>query len=125
MNFLDLKRRTRTAVHSAFEVPCLLARGARDGIGDIPLTARFHNRMGLTGDLQSQGYAEIIEGIQRVVLNRELLATALDGGELTLVRGDIITFPDYIAIGTDLTLMLDARDPYDGPVTERWAVGAP
>lgn len=124
MTFRDLKTRLRRNVHSAFAVPCLLARGERDGSGDISLTARFHNRMALGGDLNGEGFASIIEGIQRVIFDREDFATALDGGQLTLVRGDMLTFPDYMGTGQNLVVVLDARDPYDGPVNEAWAVGA-
>lgn len=121
MSFLDLKTASRRKVHTAFAVPCLLTRGWRGGGGTIALTARFHTRIGIGGDLSGQGYATIIEGIQRVIFNREEFTTAFDGALLTLVRSDIVTFPGYLN-GDDMAVTLDARDPYDGPIDEKWSV---
>lgn len=123
MNFLDLKAKGRRTVHSAFAVPCVLARGTRGGSADFPLTARFHNRMVLGGDIASEGYAGIIEGVQRVIFNREqLLVSGYLGAALVLARGDQITFADYNGSGQSVTIVLDVRDPYDGPIDEKWTV---
>jgi len=123
VSFLDLKTRTRRDVHSRFAVPCTVATGSRGGSGDVPLTARFHNKMALGGDILSEGYANIIEGIQRVIFNREEFVTAVNGGQLTLSRGDVVTFPNYMGPNQDLVVVLDARDPHDGPIDEKWSVG--
>lgn len=126
MNFLDLKARTRRSVHSAFAVPCVLARGERDGSSDFPLTARFHDKIAMGGDIAGQGYAGIIEGIQCVIFNREELAVGgYLGAPLTLARGDMITFPNYNGTGQDVIVVLDIRNPYDGPIDEKWTVAPP
>lgn len=118
MSFLDLKTKARRSVHNAFAVPCILTNGD----GSFPTVARLHTRMQLGGDIASEGYASIIEGVNRVVFNREQLA-ALDGGlGVVPARGDQVVFTNYIATGMDLALELDARDTYEGPIDERWAV---
>lgn len=120
MSFLDLKTNARRSVHTAFAVPCVLTNGD----GSRPTTARLHTRISMGGDIASEGYAGIIEGINRVVFSRELLA-ALDGGlGVVPARGDKVVFTNYIAPGVDLALDLDARDTYEGPIDERWSVAA-
>lgn len=117
MSFLDIKARSRRRIHAAFAVPCVLFR---DPVS-TNLTARLHDKMTVGGDLNGEGYASIIEGVIRAVFNREELATA----GVTLARGDNITFPNYQGTGQDVVLVLDARDEYDGPITEKWSVGKP
>ena len=117
MTFLAEKARTRRNVHRAFAVPCLF------GDDSVALTARFHDKMSLGGDIEpGVGYANIIEGITRVIFDREELAAADGGFGVTPTRGDRIVFPDYMGISGDLTVELDARDPYDGPIDEKWSV---
>lgn len=117
MSFLDVKVRTRRAVHAAFAVPCVLTSGG------VPfnITARLHNRMAIGGDIHSEGYATIIEGVTRAILNREQLAAV----GATPAREDSLTFPNFLGQGQDVVVILDARDPYDGPIDEKWSVGPP
>lgn len=123
MTFLDVKAQARRKVHQVFALPCSLARGFRDGSGPILLTARLHDKLAVGGDLAGGGYATIIEGVTRAIFNREELATADAGLPVVLERGDHVTFFNYQGIGHDVTVELDARDPYDGPINERWSVG--
>lgn len=114
MSFVDLKARSRRSVHAIFAVPCTLANGE----GSFALTARLHGRMVVGGDLESQGYAMTLEGVFRVVFNREELATA----GVSPRRGDKVTFVNYVGPGQDMGVELDARDEYDGPINEKWSV---
>lgn len=118
MTFLDLKARTRRTVHATFAVPCVLQTGE----GSWNATARLHNKMAIGGDIESQGYAGIIEGINRVIFNREELNALDEGLGVIPARGDRVTFPDHNGSGMDVTVELDARDPYDGPIDEKWTV---
>lgn len=118
MSFVDLKARSRRTVHAVFAVPCTL----QNTDGTWPLSVRLHDRIVTGGDLNSEGFAGIIEGVQRAVFSREELGAADDGIGVVPERGDILTFPDYLGLGQDVVLELDARDPYDGPITEKWSV---
>ena len=116
MSFLDIKARTRRQAHATFAVPCLLTTGG----GSYALTARLHGRQVVGGDIESEGYSVTIEGVFRVVFNREELATV----GVHPRRGDKAVFINYIGPGQDMALELDARDEYDGPITEKWSVAA-
>jgi signal peptidase I len=70
------------------------------------------------GDMESQGYSVTLEGVFRVVFNREELAVV--GTKPN--RGDRVVFTDYIGPGQDMAIELDARDEYDGPIDEKWSV---
>lgn len=118
MSFQAIKARTRRTAHATFAVPCVLQNGS----GSFPLTARLHDRIVLGGDLNSSGFAGILEGVQRVIFNREELSAADDGFGITPARGNILTFADYLGTGHDVVVELDARDPYDGTITEKWSV---
>jgi hypothetical protein len=72
------------------------------------------------GDMESQGYSIVLEGVFRVVFNREELALSL----LRPVRGDRVVFANYIGSGQDMAIELDARDDYDGPIDEKWSVAS-
>lgn len=74
--------------------------------------------MALSGDLAGQGYAGIIEGVTHVVFNREELQTL----GVTPLRGDGLAFANFFGAGQVLTVQLDARTPYDGPIDEKWTV---
>jgi hypothetical protein len=114
VSFLDIKAMTRRQVHATFAVPCVLTTGD----GSFSVTARLHGKQMVGGDIESQGYSVTIEGVFRVVFNREELAIL----GVKPARGDRVTFADYIGPGQDITVELDARDEYDGPIDEKWSV---
>ena len=70
------------------------------------------------GDIESQGYSVTIEGVFRVVFNREELAIV----GVRPQRGDRVIFSNYFGIGQDAAVELDARDEYEGPIDEKWSV---
>jgi len=78
--------------------------------------------MVLGGDIAGEGYATIVEGVSRVVFNREELAVLNAGTAVAPVRGDRVVFSDYFAVGQPAILELDARDAFEGPIDEKWAV---
>jgi hypothetical protein len=114
VSFLDIKARTRRQVHATFAVPCILT------VEDVTyaLAARLHGRMVVGGDIESQGYSVTIEGVFRVIFNREELAIL----DVTPRRGDQVTFINYIGPGQNIAVELDARDEYEGPIDEKWSV---
>lgn len=110
MNFSDIKGMARRAVHEAFAVPGLYS--GPGGIATVEVTCRFHDRRVVGGDI-SAGYATIVEGVTRLVFNREELRAK----GVTLRQRGRVLLPEY-----NMRLELDQRDPYDGPVTEKWSV---
>lgn len=118
MSFLDLKAESRRRVHDAFAVPCTFVNS--DGRFDT--TARLHGRMVIGGDLNGEGFSTIIEGVFRVIFNRELLSALNNNQGVRPGRGDRVFFTDYFGTGLDAAVELDARDALDGPVDEKWSV---
>lgn len=118
MNFQSIKAASRRVVHGALSVPCTYT-GPDTGAATVEITARLHDRIMVGGQGGGeQGYATIIEGVTRCIFNREDLTAA----GITLQKRGRITFPDYNGQGLDMVAILDARDSYDGPVTEKWSV---
>ncbi len=87
-DFASVKLQARRTVHRIFGVQAFYSD---DSVGVIETRARLHNRIAKPhGDLvDGAGYAEIIEGIDRIVLIPE----DLNGYPITLRRGGVFTFP--------------------------------
>lgn len=113
-DFGEWKSLVRQALHECLAVP---ARYQDDSL-DMPVdvTVRWHTKVDRFGDLENGGYAEVIEGINRLIFNRaqldELGIKPCRGGEVTI-----------LATGYEnVTLVLVTMEPYDGPVEEVWNV---
>ncbi|QJI52237.1 hypothetical protein [Cronobacter phage JC01] len=110
----EVKAKARRAVHSAFRLDATYQDASLDAA--VPVTVRWHNRIVIQGDYDSSGYANIIDGIERIIFNREELdALGIDprsGGVL------VITEPGF----DNAVLYLDAREPMVGPIEEKWWV---
>ena len=78
-----------------------------------PITARWHSKIERFGDLAEQNYAEVVEGIDRVIL------IPCDYPTLNFAAKGIITFPAY-----GRSFRLDHMEPPDGPLEQVWAVVA-
>lgn len=109
MSFADIKAQARRDVHETFAVLIQYRNSPSDEPTD--LMARLHTRIVVGGE--NGQYASIIEGVTRVVFDREELA------EKGIVprRNAVVTFPDY-----GQSYVLDIRDPLSGPVTEKWSL---
>lgn len=112
-NLAEIKARARKAVHTAFSVPA-----EHRSYGETTpntLNVRWHNKLVLQGNGTSDGYAETIEGIDRLVFDIEELAAK----GLTLERGDTVTMgPLYQGV----VLVLEEKEPMTGPVEQKWWV---
>lgn len=116
MGFAQIKTIARRAVHDALAVQCLY--DARDGKPAVELRARLHTKIVVGGDGGNAAYATIIEGVTRAIFNREEIARL----GVTLVRNGRVTFPEYATLGNSFVFVLDNRDTYDGPITEKWTL---
>lgn len=112
----ELRAKARRAIHGAFSVEGSYLDPFTPE--PLPITVRWHHRIDRFGDLNSAGYAEQIDGIERAIFNVEQLQEA----GITLRRGGVITlsYPGWDGI----QLRLDTREPRDGPIEEIWGVGA-
>ena len=105
-----LKARTRQIVHNTFAGSSTYLDPSLSV--PVPLDVRWHNKMVVGGDLESGGYAEIVEGIERIIFNvPQLELVAL----VPKVRA-LVTMED----GTKLRLTV--KEPKVGPVEEIWQV---
>lgn len=130
MSLADIKAAARRAIHGRLAVAATLVDEdhpnglifADDYEGET-LTVRYHNKLAKAGDL-TQDYAEIIDGIDKLVFHDANVAAVSAGLEangeaaLTLSRGAEITIAEY----KDLTFVLDSQQPPDGPSETVWVV---
>ncbi len=80
------------------------------------LRARWHNKIDRFGDLESQGYAEIVQGIDRVIFE------AAEARRLNVRRGGEVTFPSAPGTVAALAFILQVREPSNGAFEECWTV---
>ena len=78
----------------------------------VAIRARWHSKIDRFGDMGNAGYAEVIEGIERVILD------AAQARSLNVARGGVITFPTLDGV----SVTLEAMEPKDGPIEEIWLV---
>ncbi len=110
-NFAELKTLCRQTVHDYLAVSALYKD---DSLAEpVAITARFHTKLVLSGDLAGTGYAQVIEGAKFVILNRPEVTSV----GITPQRGATLTFVDY-----GITVCLDVLDEADGPIEMKWAV---
>lgn len=101
-NFADLKAESRRAVHDVLGVDAFY----QDDSMSAPerIRARWFNKVARFGDLVEQGYAEVIEGVDRIVVY------PCDTPVVTFRKGGVITFPVY-----NRSFVLNTLEPSDGP----------
>lgn len=104
-----VKARTRRVVHNTFGGDAKYMDFMQP---EIALTVRWHNKIQVGGDLEGAGYAETIEGIERIIFDREEL---LAKGVTLRNNGTVI-----MADGTVLTL--GTQEPIVGPIEVIWQV---
>lgn len=130
MSLVDIKTKARRAIHGRLAVPARLEDDDHplgllfsDDYRGPGLTVRYHNRLERTGDLDGS-YAEIIDGIDRLVFHAdnlaEVSAALVANGQppLVLSRAAVVRIPGY----DGLAFSLDSQEPPDGPGEVRWVV---
>lgn len=112
-DFAAAKAQSRRVVHDTLGVSAFYKDNTMSA--PAPISVRWHSKIDRFGDLDNAGYAEIIEGIHRVIFSRERAR------ELGLRNGGVITI-NRPEITFQATLTLEAMEPYDGPFEEIWTV---
>lgn len=122
-DFASAKSLARRVVHKTLAVRAFY----QDSSLSVPIEirARWHNQIARFGDDDRQGYAEIIERIDRIVFIPEIWVTDPEtqistntGVAFELRKNGEATFPDYGGI----TFTLAFREPNDGPLRQVWQV---
>lgn len=126
-SFAKAKALVRRTVHKTFGVPALYKDSSLST--PVGISARWHNKIERIGDLDNQGYAEIIQGIDRVIFD------VSDARRIGIKRHGEIYFPELsaglgVSLGGNLggsgdgppAFILTAREPSSGPHEEVWLV---
>lgn len=113
VDFAALKAQVRQVVQDTMSTEADYT--SPDGVVTA-LRVRWHNKIARHGDLLDAGYAEVIEGINRVIFNIPELdqksVTPEQRGTLTL------TSPHF----NGAVLILDTMEPVVGPIEQIWNV---
>jgi hypothetical protein len=123
-NFAEQKAKARRAVHAAFAYSATYQDASLDT--PVPVTVRWHNKLVIMGDFQESGYANVVEGIERIIFNREELELVeyqnngvdLQGLEIRPRGWVVITDPGF----ENTKLVMAVREPHVGPIEEKWQV---
>jgi hypothetical protein len=108
-NFADCKVLVRRVVQDTLGVQAFYQDDSL--ITPVPVRARFRNKMKRMGELNDDGYSEVIEGIEQIIL------IPSDYPDVKFKQGGQLTIPEY-----RLSLTLDVLEPVTGPLTEVWHV---
>jgi hypothetical protein len=113
-NFAAIKAKARRDIHDRMSVAAQHLAHSTGVLTDI--SVRWHNKLALLGDLQDNGYASVIEGIDRVIFLRSELTTL---GIVPQIGDTVI----MTAEGYDnVRLTLQVKEKVAGPVEEIWQV---
>jgi hypothetical protein len=109
-DFAQTKLDARRVVQSIFGVEAWYS----DSVDSQPreLRARCHNRKTLVGELNTDGYAEVVDSVDRIVF------VPGDTPGLVLRMNGQVRFPSR----NDETFVLRVRERSDGPLEEVWQV---
>lgn len=106
-DFASLKANTRRVVHNTLGVSASYVDNSMST--PAPIIARLHNKVALYGDPENEGYAEMVEGVYRIVL------IPSDTPDLNFKRGGKVKFAN-----DDRTYVLDVLEPQAGPLERIW-----
>ncbi len=113
-DFLKVKAKVRQVVHATLAVSATYQDSTMSA--PEPIKARWLNKLSKVGDLEGQGYGQMLESIDRVVLNVQ------EARALNIKKGGTISFTSYLSEGITLDFTLAVKLPSDGPVEEVWEV---
>lgn len=109
-DFASIKAQTRQTVHDYLAVPAFLYTNDEGPVG-TDLTIRWHDKINRFGNNDNMGWAERVEGIDRLIFNKPELASL----GIVLKRNNEV----FIA-SVGKTFALEFAEPEDGPIEEIW-----
>lgn len=113
-DFAAAKARVRQIVHNTLAVS---ATYIDDSLSEAqPLSVRWHDKINRLGNLDNMGWAEQIEGIDRIIFNLPEVTSK----NLVLQKGGVITLTAPLYGNASFTL--EAQEPIIGPIEVIWLV---
>lgn len=112
-DFQGAKKAARRIVHDTLSG--LSTYTAPQSSVSTALYVRWHHKIDRFGDPESAGYAEVIEGVERIIFDREELAAK----GIVVGRNGIVTMDED---GVSVKLRLETQEPVEGPIEEIWNV---
>lgn len=109
-DFASLKAQCRQAIHEMFSVDAWYHD--KDLPEKVAIRVRWHSRINRFGNLDDAGWAEMIEGVDRIIFERDEVAP------LSIRSGGLV----YIHSMDEAAFTLKAQEPSDGPFEETWSV---
>lgn len=116
-DFAALKKQLRRDVHAHLGVQAFYQDDSMDA--PLEIRVRWHNKQQLTGDLEGEGWAQMIEGIDRLIF------MAADARAMGIKRTGQIHIPDLDNEDQEARFELDAKEKTTGPIEEVWKVTRP
>lgn len=113
-NFSAYKALARRTVHTYLSAGALYSHS--DLAEPVDIRVRWHNKIARYGDLEDGGYAEVVEGVNRLIFD----AAELNEKNIVLAKGAHIalTDPEF----DNAVLVLDTAEPRVGPIEIIWGV---
>ncbi len=115
-DFSKVKAKVRQVVHKTLAVPATY----QDSSINIPIAinARWLNKLSRIGDYENSGYAETVEGVDRIVFS------AAEAQSIPVKKGGIVVFTSYANSDEAIApvFILAVREPSNGPFEEVWEV---
>lgn len=108
-DFAEVKRKTRGVVHATLGVSASYQDSSMSA--PVPVRVRWHSKIDRFGDMENAGYAEVVEGIDRVIFE------AAQARQLGVRHAGVVIIPQM----GNAELTLDAMEPADGPFEEIWS----
>lgn len=111
-DFAAAKKATRQTVMDTLGMDALYTDSVH--LTPVAIRARWHTKIDRFGDNGNLGYAEVIEGVQRLIL------TEVQAREIGVKHGGVVTFPTLDGVA----VTLETLEPKDGPIEEIWTVSS-
>lgn len=111
MGWADIKRQARLRVHAQFAVSATYS--APNSADPIPCNVRLHTKIAQFGDLDREGFGQVVEDINRVIFLQSEV-TPVRKGLVTLYSGHQFTI-DIIEPRTDDTVWVCEVKPKNAP----------
>lgn len=111
-DFASARKQARRAVHDTMSVTVnYFAPGESV---PVELRARWHHKMGVSGDIDNAGYAQMMVGVEVLIFDKDELAE----------KGIVLQRTGEVTLADGPVLSLEVKHPEDGPIKEVWSVRA-
>jgi hypothetical protein len=97
VNWFEVKSKMQQDVHATFAVPAIYR--AAGTMYNLNITARLHTSQEIIGDLDREGFAQILQDVNRVVLDISEVAAPTRLSTLTFCDGRVYILEALIPTG--------------------------